>query len=1159
MREKSAEELFKEKIEEEIRKTTEKIDNKSQRSQGLFKDFVKKAETPAVKKPFYSEKEIDSIFKSSDEIINKKHEEVDTAEIEDLYKQVEKAEKQIAIEAEEKTKNKQEEVEIPVFVNTKTEEKFSNTAELKKIYDSLFKEEDTHQKQIIEVHEEVPETKEESIANTTELKKFFDDIDLKEFEIEEPKITFNKTKENVFKETKPTIKSPVKEIKEEKAPDESIEKSIDEIKEKISNTKLPSFDISKPKEKVIETIDKVKEVPITINLDKTIKKTGEIISATVDVVNNEVEEIKKEFTSSGNGGFGGGTNDHSYGDEDNGPRPKTTKKIKILATIVSAIVGLGVICAIGAAIFGFSLIKDKPEFDKEKLISSDSSIIYDANGNEIVELGLYLRESIDYEEMPNSLIDAFLSIEDSRFFQHFGFDIPRFTKAAFANLASGGFGQGGSTMTMQLVKNSYFQIDADGQSTLAASSGMAGVKRKAQEIILAMECDKKLSKKDTIALYINKINFGNNIRGVQKAAEYYFGKDAKDLNLVESCFLAGIINSPNNYNPYNELYKNNDSYIYLNSEITYLENAQNRTAEVLDLMEYHGYITKEEAALAKTIKIEDLLSGVDDKFSSYSVYYQDFIDAVIDEAQVATGKDPYTTSMDIYTTMDPYMQQRVYEIESEQTDLKYTRDLEQSAFVVLNNQTGELVALGGGRNQQAGVRQFNRATSAYLQPGSVMKPILEYALAFDKLGWSTAHTITDKPVYLYNSKILIVNAGGQEYTGDMLVTEAIARSLNSPAIQALEAVIEEIEEDGVKDYLKQIGFTQNIDSFDLQWGIGGNTCVITPVKLAAAHGMLVNDGYYVAPHTIKKIVCQNGDEYIADTTGKQVISSAAAYMTAMCEENNVSGEFFNLMQILRRDYPVYAKTGTTDWGNSGRSYGIPSGAPKDMWMVAQTSNYTVTVWLGFDKAEKGAYFTTSEDMANLKGHICKYLLDELEEHFDYNPHAIERPDDVIDVEIVKGAYPYCVPDGAHETITGLIKASALEEHPLTTVEDVLANLPVKEETESGGLAIKGFVRSEDGVVVVQSSTGGYWCSDGTQNISATNLYGDSTAAIGRCYFPHYVTTGSSYEAGYVTLYVNGEYWNSKETTGYTEFYDVPSEGAELMACVNDSACTTFRR
>ena len=840
--------------------------------------------------------------------------------------------------------------------------------------------------------------------------------------------------------------------------------------------------------------------------------------------------------------------------ENTSKRPKAKTVTKVFATITCIIAIIGIIGGIGAIIFANKLLEGKPEFDRTKLESQESSVIYDMNGNEIVELGLYLRENIEYDDMPNSLVDAFLSIEDSRYFEHFGFDIPRFTKAILENIKSGGFGQGGSTMTMQLVKNSYFQVDADGESTMAAHKGMNGVQRKMQEIVLAIEANKEVSKKDILALYINKINYGNNIRGVQKAAQYYFGKDASELGLVESAFLAGIINAPNNYNPYNELYKHDESYIYLNSNITYLENAQKRTAEVLDLMAYHGYITKEESALAKTVKIENLLTGVAKKFNSYSQYYQDYIDAVIEEATEVTGKNPYTTSMHIYTAMNPYMQEVLYNIENEKTDLKYSNDLEQSALTVLNNQTGELIALGGGRNQAQSARQFNRATSSYLQPGSSIKPVIEYALAFDRLGWSTAHTITDMPYYLYGGNVLIANAGGQGYTGDMLITEAIARSLNTPAVQTLQAVIKEIGEDGVKEYLREIGITRNLDTFDLQWAIGGNTCLVTPVQLAAAHAIFMNDGYYVKPHTIKKIVFQDDSEYVSDTKGTQVISSAAAYMTATCLEYNVSGPYYNNMQILKRKYPVYAKTGTTDWSTSGRAYGIPTGAPKDMWLVCQNSNFTISIWLGFDRAEVGSYFTTSEDMANLKGRIGRYILNELDENVEGNTEGVQRPDDVSDVTIVKGAYPYCAPDGGYETVKGLIKTSALKENPLTSVSSVLSNLPVKENA-NGGLNATGS-KTDDGRIVVNFYSGGYFCSNGQQDLTATNVFGKTTNATGRCYFPHYQQSGSSSVYGEVTLYKDGEYFSSQSGEGAVEFSDVGDGSFRACVYANDQeSCT----
>ena len=440
-------------------------------------------------------------------------------------------------------------------------------------------------------------------------------------------------------------------------------------------------------------------------------------------------------------------------------RPKTTKRTMVLVIITYTIIFIGIIGLIGSLIFANKLLDGKPEFDENELKSPNSSVIYDANGNKVIELGTYLRENIDYEEMPTCLVDAFLAIEDSRFFEHFGFDIPRFTMAIIANLKNGDFGQGGSTMTMQLIKNSYFQVDANEESTMADRQGLSGVARKMQEIVLAIEAEQQVSKEELFALFVNKINFGNNIRGVEKAAEYYFGKNCSELNLSESAFLAGLINSPNSYNPYNNLYKSEDN------TSDYLAKGTNRRNEVLDLMVYHGYITKEEADLAKAIKLEDLLVGIHSSFSAESLYYQSYIDAVIDEAINTTGKDPYITSMQIYSNMDPYMQKLSYDIQNGNTSIKFPNDECQNAIVVMNNQTGAIIALGGGRGQ-SGSRMFNRATSAYLQPGSAIKPVFEYALAIEELGWSTSYTVTDRPIYLYGSKVLIANAGGQGYTGD---------------------------------------------------------------------------------------------------------------------------------------------------------------------------------------------------------------------------------------------------------------------------------------------------------------------------------------------------------------------------------------------------------
>ena len=185
------------------------------------------------------------------------------------------------------------------------------------------------------------------------------------------------------------------------------------------------------------------------------------------------------------------------------------------------------------------------------------------------------------------------------------------------------------------MKNTYFQVDDLENSTIAEKS----VDRKVQEIWTALKLEKLIDKKQIFQLYSNKLNFGGNIRGVQKAAQYYFGKDAKDLSLSESALLAGIINRPNAYNPYENL-----------------DYATNRRNTVLDMMVYHGYISELEADLAKSIRVEDLLVGEDYTISESGGPYQAYVDAVIEEVKQITGKDPALTPMKVYTNMDRTVQ-----------------------------------------------------------------------------------------------------------------------------------------------------------------------------------------------------------------------------------------------------------------------------------------------------------------------------------------------------------------------------------------------------------------------------------------------------------------------------------------------------------------------
>ena len=853
-------------------------------------------------------------------------------------------------------------------------------------------------------------------------------------------------------------------------------------------------------------------------------------------------------------------------------RPKAHPATTIFAILVCIILFVGVVGVIGSLVFVNKMCEDIPELNVSDLVAPDSSMIYDSDDNVIMELGMYLRENIEYEQMPNTLIDAFLAIEDSRFFEHPGFDIPRFTKAALENLKSGDFSQGGSTVTMQLIKNTYYSIDAGEDSTIAEREGMGGIKRKIQEIILALQLENATdtTKQEIIAMYINKVNYGNNIRGVQKAAQYYFGKDAKELNLSESAFLAGLINSPNTYNPYNELHKY-DNY-YMDPEIDYLANAYERREEVLDLMVMHGYISQKEADLANSVRIEDMLAGEAISFSEVNEKYQAYIDAVIDEVIETTGESPYEVGMNIHTNMNAYMQEYVYDMQNEEEyiGLEFPNELCQSAVVVLDNQIGAIEALGGGRGETEQARQFNRATSAYLNPGSSFKPIVDYALCIDALGYATSHTFTDMPYYLYGGNVLISNYD-RNYYGDMLMTEALGRSQNTPAVQALAAVVAEKGEEFVIDYLNSIGFEFEYEDFDLQFAIGGNRCLVTPLQLAGAHAMFINGGRYIKPHTIRYIeyTKEGREDFVADTKGNQAISDATAWMVAYLEKYNMTGQFSSLMWYCKNyiDYPLYGKTGTTDWGSSGREYGIPTGATKDSWLVMQTNKYTISCWTGYDKLEEGAYFSNAEYQANTKSKIVTKLLLELEEHHlgEYDPYVpLEMPDSVTEITHTRGAYPYAYGGGEYGTVKGYIAKSALEENPLVSNSVALEYAMEHEKVISGGIGnISGSFDGSTVSVVFGANAGEDGaCVGDACDISTTNVFGNTTYATGRIWFPHWkaIYTSVALPPYFYTVTLDTGEVISGATEG-NDFSVGTGGGSKAQVCISSStssqACTTL--
>ncbi len=773
-------------------------------------------------------------------------------------------------------------------------------------------------------------------------------------------------------------------------------------------------------------------------------------------------------------------------------RKRTIFKICLACFIWLIILAGGTVAVILAQI-GLDIIEVSPDLSVEDLISRESSIILDSEGNVIAELGEHLRDNVEYEQLPQSLIDAFVSIEDSRFFEHNGFDVPRFTKALQENLQVSleageiRFVQGGSTLTMQLIDNAYY---LNSLTELEVNP----LEQKVQEIYLAYILEQKISKEDIFTHYVNKLNFGGNIRGVEKASQYYFNKNVSQLNISESALLAGIVNLPNTYNPYQNL-----------------DYATERRDTVLDLMFYHGYISQTELDLAKSIRIENQLVNESTVHDPDGYDYQAYIDEVINEVMEITGEDPSTTPMTIYSNMDREIQEAVELVQNEGVEhIQFYDELQQTAIVITDNTNGQIIALGGGKNYQ-GERMFNRATDMYNQPGSSVKPFLSYALAFEHLGWATSHVVVDRPVEYRGTATLLNNFDGK-FRGDMTLEDAIGTSMNTPAYLTLEQLADTIGHEAIVDYLNDIGMDQvTLDNFDLGYAIGGSNFEVTPVQLGAAHSTLINHGEYIEPHTVSKIEFADGREtLIREPETNQAISPAAAYMAAIMMEDTSSSRYFNYMQILRRDYPVYAKTGTTDWGNDGVQYGIPRGAAKDKWMVFSTSKYTSTLWFGYDQAVDGmdTYFNSAKSRLNTPGEIQSYLLDILHPEGEEPPAAIEEPEGLSRITHILGTYPYAT-GGEFSWLytTGLIK----EEFNNTI------NVYSSVDTSLNGISIQ---RHEGGDMYYTFATESLATVDGKKNISLYSPY-NTVEAFGNIIFDYAWVTGQPHYV--VKVFINGAF------------------------------------
>ncbi|WP_293985916.1 transglycosylase domain-containing protein [Megasphaera sp.] len=527
-----------------------------------------------------------------------------------------------------------------------------------------------------------------------------------------------------------------------------------------------------------------------------------------------------------------------------------------------------------------------------------SSQVFDAHGKLITTLHSdQNRLPIDINKVPQNLQNAFIAAEDNRFYEHIGIDPVGIVRAVFANLTNRGIAQGGSTITQQLAKNAFLSQEQT-------------LKRKIQEAMLALEIEHKYSKKEILEMYMNQIYFGQGAYGIQTAAKTYFNKDVNELSLTQCAMLAGLPKSPNYYSPFNNL-----------------NEAKKRKNVVLDQMAKYGYISSAEAEKAKN---QDLGLSKSHQAAKEKDENAAFIDYVSQQVAKKYGDDAlYKEGLKIYTTMDADKQHAAVRALRHLPD-NYTDEngltQPQAAIVSIDPKTGHILAMVGGRGQDS----FNRASMAVRQPGSAFKPFVYLTALQHDMTPDT--TMDDKPVTYggWSPK----NAGGS-YSGTMTLSDALAHSVNTIAVQLADKV-------GPKKIIanaKKMGITTLVDKDEnLAMALGGLTKGVTPLEMASAYGTFANKGVHVKPTAIVKILDRNGNVLEDSTslekeeTKTRVMSEREAYeMTTMLE--GVIEHGTGTAAAIGK--PAAGKTGTTDDN-------------KDAWFVGYTPDIVTAVWIGDD-------------------------------------------------------------------------------------------------------------------------------------------------------------------------------------------------------------------
>lgn len=608
--------------------------------------------------------------------------------------------------------------------------------------------------------------------------------------------------------------------------------------------------------------------------------------------------------------------------------------------------------------------KDAPNITTEALQSGGSSGLYAKNGKLIISLGSdQQRDYVKSDDIPQTLKDAVVSVEDRRFYSNpLGIDPIRIVTSVFGNVQAGGVNSGASTITQQLVKLTVFDT----------TSAQQTLRRKAQEAWLAMKVEQKYSKDQILEYYINKVYMNYGVTGMQTGAKYYYDKSLKELTLPQIALIAGMPNAPTNFDPYK-----------------YPEKAKNRRDTVLYAMLKNKKITQAQYDDAVATPIKDgIVTQKTTQTSTKRKMYDPYIKEVINDLK-AKGYDPYNSNLKITVNMDADAQEYLYNLVNSGS-ISFTNDKMQVGATIVDPNTGGVIAMIGGRNLPDVQLGLNRAVQTSRSSGSTIKPVLDYGPAIEYKSWSTYQQLNDTK-YIYPGTNIQLYDWDSSYLGTISMRKALVESRNVPAVRTLEAV----GLSKAREFVKQMGITIP-ESAGLSVGIGAD---VSSLQLAAAYAAFANGGYYYKPSYVSKVESPDGTVKEFESDKKQVMKDSTAYMIT----DMLKGVFNNVVGMNAKVANIYeaGKTGTVKYSDAElEKYPSYEGTPKDAWFSGYTKQFAMSIWTGFDQISDGTIQNGGEYASQ---QIYKQMMTYLMKNQTTKDWT--KPSSVVKMNIISGSNP----------------------------------------------------------------------------------------------------------------------------------------------------------